>query len=72
MVYKLYNQNGNYEDITTKEPKNMQKCNTAHTPQGINVGWTEFATDEEAMVYFNIQKKEVIPPVNQPVPPKPR
>ncbi|OQA51544.1 MAG: hypothetical protein BWY47_00024 [Bacteroidetes bacterium ADurb.Bin302] len=38
--------------------KNMLSCNTAWTPEGINVGWIEFERDEQAMDYFGIIKKE--------------
>jgi len=38
--------------------KNMLSCNIAWTPDGINVGWMEFETDEQAMDYFQIRKKD--------------
>ena len=58
MWFKLFNEKGNYEDITTKESKNML-CSPSkvHTPEGLNKGWTEFHTEEEAMTYFHIEKK---------------
>lgn len=58
MQYKLYLEEGDYVDLTTGEPRNMLKCNTAWTPEGENVGWDFFETDEEAMQHYNIRLKE--------------
>ncbi len=58
MYYKLFNEDGDYQDKTTKEPRNLLSCNIAYTPDGINVGWIEFERDEQAMDYFGITKKE--------------
>lgn len=60
MVYKLYNEEGDYQKIDTKERVNLCFCETAITPEGVNVGWMPFDTLEEAMVYFNIEKYEEI------------
>jgi hypothetical protein len=57
MQYKLYLEEGDYQDIDTKEERNMLKCNIAWTPQGENVGWDFFETDEEAMQHYNIELK---------------
>lgn len=60
MVYKLYIEEGDYRDITTNERRNMLSANWADTPQGMNVGWDEFETDEEAMTYYNIYYDPII------------
>lgn len=57
MMYKLFNEDGDYQDKTTKEPRNLLYCNIAYTPDGINVGWSEFNTLAEAMEYFNLEYK---------------
>lgn len=44
-------------DAITFEDVNLLECDIAYTPDGINVGWTEFQSIEEAEQYFNIQKK---------------
>lgn len=57
MVYKLFNEDGEYIDKTTSESRNLLECNTVYTPYGMNKGWTSFNTKEEAEIYFNIEKK---------------
>ena len=57
MYYKLYLEEGDYQDIDTKEPRNMQSCHTAWTPEGENVGWDYFETDVQAMDFYNIELK---------------
>ena len=39
----------------------MLSANWADTPEGWNVGWTEFSSDEEAMTYFNLKLKPAPP-----------
>ncbi len=58
MVYKLIKEDGDYVDITTNEPRNMLKANWADTPEGWNVGWSEFDSDDKAMKHFNIKLNE--------------
>ena len=58
MVYKLFIEDGEYQDKTTKEIRNLLEANIAYTPDGINVGWTEFETLELAMEYFNLETKQ--------------
>ncbi len=58
MVYKLFIEDGEYQDRTTKEPRNLLWTAKAYTPEGINVGWTEFETLELAMEYFNLETKQ--------------
>jgi hypothetical protein len=55
MVYKLFNEEGLYRDKTTLEPKNMMEVTIAYTPDGINFGWDEFNSLEEAMEAYNIE-----------------
>jgi hypothetical protein len=55
MVYKLFLEDGKYQDKTTKERRNMMEVEIAYTPEGINVGWDEFNSIEEAMEAYNIE-----------------
>lgn len=57
MRYKLYDEIGEYKDKTTGEDRNLVYCEIAHTPEGVNVGWDEFSTIEEAINYYNIELK---------------
>jgi hypothetical protein len=60
MVSKLFIEDGNYICNETNEPRNMMVVNVAFTPEGINVGWNEVADEEEAMVLYNIRKKDPV------------
>lgn len=55
MIYKLFNEQGAYQDKDTLEPKNMMEVEIAYTPEGINVGWDEFDSIEQAMDHYNIE-----------------
>ena len=55
MVYKLFIEEGKYQDKTTKHLKHMTYVEIAYTPEGINVGWDEFNSIEEAMDFYNIE-----------------
>jgi hypothetical protein len=57
MIYKLFIEEGKYRDITTHEDRNMMEVEIAYTPDGINVGWDEFNSIEEAMSAYNIEIK---------------
>ena len=57
MVYKLFLEEGKYRDITTHEDRNMMEVEIAYTPDGINVGWDEYNSIEEAMTAYNIEIK---------------
>ena len=57
MVYKLFIEDGEYQDIDTKEPRNMMEAEIAYTPDGINIGWDEFNSIEDAMSHYNIELK---------------
>jgi hypothetical protein len=59
MIYKLFIEDGDYRDIDTLEPRNMMQVDIAYTPDGINVGWDEFNSIEEAMQYYNIELKPI-------------
>jgi len=55
MIYKLFIEEGLYQDKDTKEPRNLMEANIAYTPEGINVGWTELENLETALDYFNLE-----------------
>ena len=55
MIYKLFIEEGLYQDKDTKEPRNLMDANIAYTPEGINVGWTELENLETALEYFNLE-----------------
>lgn len=57
MIYKLFIEDGGYQDIDTKEPRNLMEAEIAYTPEGINVGWDEFNSIDEAMSHYNIELK---------------
>jgi hypothetical protein len=33
----------------------LNECGVAHTPQGLNVGYTEFPTREAALAFYGVQ-----------------
>jgi hypothetical protein len=55
MVYKLFIEEGLYQDKDTKEQRNLLEGEIAYTPEGINVGWTELENLEAALEYFNLE-----------------
>jgi hypothetical protein len=57
MIYKLFIEDGEYQDIDTKEPRNIMEAEIAYSPDGINVGWDEFNSIEDAMSHYNIELK---------------
>ena len=57
MIYKLFIEDGDYRDITTREGRNIMEVEIAYTPEGINVGWDEFDSLEEAMLSYNVEYK---------------
>lgn len=59
MVYKLFNEEGSYIDKSTGEPRNLCSAEIAISADGVNVGWIEFGTIEEAENYFGIRKREL-------------
>ena len=60
MVYKLLIEDGEYQDKTTKEIRNLLEAEIAYTPDGINAGWTELENLESAIEYFNLEYREEI------------
>lgn len=42
MVYKVFEEIGDFIRISDNQRVNILIANEAHTPQGINVGWTVF------------------------------
>lgn len=61
MVYKIFNEVGDYVDAATKEPRNLLSANWAETPEGLNIGWSEFDSLDEAIAHFNLEKVNVNP-----------
>ena len=57
MVCKLFIEEGEYLDIETQEPRNLMCVEIAYTPEGINVGWTEFDSVEECMEAWGLELK---------------
>ena len=57
MIYKFFLEEGEYRDLTTREDRNLMEVEIAYTPEGINVGWDEFNSLEEAMTAYNIELK---------------
>lgn len=59
MLYKLYLEDGDYVSLEDGQPRNLLDCLVCYSDEGINVGWTEFETLEEAMEHFKIKLKEM-------------
>ena len=55
MIYKVFIEEGLYQDKDTKEPRNIMEVEIAYTPEGINVGWIELDNLESALEYFNLE-----------------
>ena len=55
MIYKLFLEQGLYQDKDTKEPRNLMEVEIAYTPEGINIGWTELENLETALEHFNLE-----------------
>jgi hypothetical protein len=56
MVCKLFLEEGKYLDIETQELKNLMCVEIAYTPEGINVGWTEFESIDECMEEWGLER----------------
>lgn len=41
MVYKIYEELGDFIRVSDNQRVNILFANEAHTPQGLNIGWTE-------------------------------
>lgn len=60
MWFKCLDEEGNYISSVDGSPKNLLISEYAlYTPEGINVGWTEFTHISDAMVYFKIFPKPI-------------
>jgi hypothetical protein len=57
MIYKLLIEDGEFRDRLTREGRNIMEAEIAYTPEGINVGWDEFNSLEEAMLSYNVEYK---------------
>jgi hypothetical protein len=57
MIYKLFIEDGEFRDRLTREGRNIMEAEIAYTPEGINVGWDEFDSLEEAMLSYNVEYK---------------
>lgn len=57
MIYKLFIEDGEYRDRLTKEGRNLMIAEIAYTPEGINVGWEEFNSLDDALYSFDIEPK---------------
>jgi hypothetical protein len=57
MIYKLFIEDGEFRDRLTKEGRNIMEVEIAYTPEGINVGWDEFNSLEDAMYAYNVEYK---------------
>lgn len=42
MVYKVFEEDGDYIRLSDNKRVNVLFAQEAYTPQGLNVGWTEF------------------------------
>lgn len=59
MVYKVFEEMGDFIRLSDNQRVNILIANEAHTPQGLNVGWTSF---EPAMALGEeIQIEETVP-----------
>jgi hypothetical protein len=60
MICKLFLEEGDYLDITTKEPRNMVCAEVVYAPSGEGDDWIGgFQTIEDAMNHFNIELKPI-------------
>lgn len=64
MVYKLEkDENGNVRNAKG-ERFMLSECRVAYTPHGVNVGYTEFPTRQEALAFYgvsDIPEEEMFP-----------
>ena len=64
MKYKLFIEEGDYKDLSTGDRRNLMKVNWADTPDGPNVGWDDFDTDDSAFAAYNIEYDPIIQDVS--------
>jgi hypothetical protein len=55
MVCKIFNENGDYIVSSTGERVNLLCGPQADTPEGLNVGWTQFNSVEEACQEWGLE-----------------
>jgi len=56
MFYQLsVNENGEYITLDGKVV-DLLKCNKVISKEGVNIGWTEFETDEQAIEFFGLKR----------------
>lgn len=55
MKYKLFIEEGDYKDLNSGDRRNLMIVESAETPDGLNVGWDDFATDTLAFLAYNIK-----------------
>lgn len=58
MVFKLFNEPGDYLDIETGTERNLLYADIVNTPDGVNVGWDIFGSIEDAMLFYKIKPKD--------------
>ena len=56
MYYRVLNEDGGYIDAKTGEPRNLYSGNEHLTPEGLNVGFDFFDSDEAAAEFFGLIK----------------
>jgi len=54
IVCKLFNEPGDWTIAATGERVNLLCANSAWTPDGLNVGWTEFDSKESAIEAWDL------------------
>lgn len=55
MVCKLFKEEGDYIIKSTGEIVNLLCVSQADTPEGLNVGWTEVNSEEEACQLWDLE-----------------
>jgi hypothetical protein len=55
MVCKIFKEEGDYLVSATQERVNLLCVSRADTPEGLNVGWTEFNSEEEACQEWGLE-----------------
>lgn len=60
MVYKIFNEEGDYIITSTGERVNILFAPNAWTPEGLNVGWTEYTLEDEVLQQLGIEYSQLI------------
>lgn len=61
MVYKVFEEIGDFIRLNDNQRVNILFANEAHTPQGLNVGWTSFEPITTLETEAEVQIEETIP-----------